>query len=48
MAFFSMETKRVRIRTGEKTKNKIISYKCEQIINDLGPILRKKIIIKFG
>lgn len=42
VAFFSIETKRVRIRTGEKTKNKITDYECEQIIIDLGPILRNK------
>ena len=42
VAFFSIETKRVRIRTGEKTKDKITDDECEQIINDLGPILIKK------
>ena len=42
VAFFSIETKRVRIRTGEKTKDKITDYECEQIIIDLGPILRNK------
>ena len=42
MAFFSIETKRVRIRTGEKTKDKITDDECEQIINDLEPILRNK------
>ena len=42
MAFFSIETKRVRIRTGEKTKDKITDDECEQIINDLGSNLRNK------
>ena len=40
--FFSIESKRVRIRTGEKTKYKITNHECEKIINDFGPILRKK------
>ena len=42
VAFFSIETKRIRIRTGEKTKDKITDDECEQIINDLEPILRNK------
>jgi len=42
VALFSIETKRVRIRTGEKTKEEITDGECEEIINDLGPLLREK------
>ena len=42
VALFSIETRRVRIRTGENTKKEITDDKCEDIINDLGPILRKE------
>ena len=42
VVLFSIETRRVRIRTGEKTKKEITDDECEEIIEDLGPILRKK------
>ena len=48
VALFSMETKRVRIRTGEITKNNITDDEASAMINYLGPYLRDKNIMKLG
>ena len=42
IALFSMKTKRVRIRTGKITKEKILDYEASSIINNLGPYMRNE------
>ena len=42
LALFSIETRRVRIRTGENVKKKLTNEELREVINNLGPYLRGK------
>ena len=42
VALFSMETKRVTIRTGEITKKNITDDEASKMINYLGPYLKEQ------
>ena len=41
-----MKTKRVRIRTGKITKEKILDYEASSIINNLGPYMRNEHVLR--